>query len=142
MKHSTACKFCKKALLIEIDDDYSNLGDFLKILPFAACNRCADLRIRRRNIEDAIKRAVIPVIVAGHKCTPESRSKMKSALIVLTKKYTAMIADWMGSTSPWWEMDIVDSIADNPSNWTAFLGQCWKLYKPNDRTMKEREMMT
>lgn len=129
MNQPTTCKFCKKPIILTIDDAYAELGDPSKLIPMAACNRCADLRIRRRSIEEAIKRSVFPLLTPS-KTREANEQKAREELIILTKKYTALIAEWTDAADPWWDIDIIDSIIANPAHWTSFLGQCWKMYQP------------
>ncbi len=127
MNHATSCKFCKAPLVIQIDDAYAALGDPLKLLPFAACNRCADLRVRKRSLEAMIMHAVFPLM--GSK-SAKVIAQARAELVVLTKKYTAMVADWLHATHPWWDEGIVESIIERPDHTSNFLQMCWKMYEP------------
>lgn len=129
MKHATNCKFCKKPITLEIDDSYYSLKDPLGIIQMACCNRCADLRIKRRSLEDKIQKTVFPLIVKGNKATDEERMLCRQILIELTKKYTALIAEWLNASTPWWDQSIVDSIMEMPNLWNSFIVQCWKMYR-------------
>lgn len=127
MIHQTHCKFCKSPLNIEIDDEYSKLGDPFKLLPFAACNRCADLRVRRRKVEHAIER-VCARLCQG-KVGNEERDRLRDILTATTKAYASLIADWIRASSPFWHEDCVDLLMDRPAHWPKILGQMWKLYE-------------
>ena len=128
MKHATNCKFCQIPITLEIEDSYAALGDPMKLIPFAACNRCADLRVRRRIIESEIKRSVAPLIIAPI-ATAEQNSTARERLIPLTKKYATLIADWVGSKTSQWETSIPESIIENPEQWTNILSRLWKIHK-------------
>ena len=67
MKHATHCKFCKSPITIEIDDEYSKLGDPFKLIGMASCNRCADLRTERRCLEGKIKRVCMILALSANK---------------------------------------------------------------------------
>lgn len=125
MKHANHCKYCKREIALEIADDYAALGDPAKIFPYRACNRCADLRERRRNLEERIKRAVSPLIIRR---LPEIEAKARQVLEELTKKYTVLVADWVGSSAPRWDVEIVNLVIDKPDHWPAVLQQCWKMH--------------
>lgn len=129
MKHPTTCKFCKKEIVLEIDDAYAELGDRHKIIPMAACNRCADLRVRKRNLENAIKDIAMALVQLKSKASPDTLAISRDGFTRLTKKYTSMIADWVHSTSPWWDSTIVESLMEHPDKWPDILQQCWKMYK-------------
>ena len=129
MKHATHCKFCKKPMTLEIDDSYSELGDPLKLLQYSSCNRCADLRENRRRLEDGVYRFSSTLIQSGEKIKPEDRDAIREQLIKYTKRYTALVSDWVGSSTPWWEISIVDAIMEKPKSWNSFLSQCWKMYE-------------
>lgn len=131
MNHQTTCKFCKKPITVQVDDAYAELGDVFKLLTLACCNRCADLRVKRRNLEDGIKKIVNPLIAKFGNASVEESNMARAALVTLTKKYTAMVADWLHSTTPWWDVTIVDSIMEKPDKWTLFIEQCWKMYETN-----------
>lgn len=127
MKHPTTCKFCKAPVVLEIDADYDALGDPHKLIPFAACNRCADMRVKRRWLESAICESATMILQAKERNAVADRQW--PILETLTKKYTAMIAEWVGSNLPWWEQCIVDLIVDKPQHWHSALKQCWKMYE-------------
>lgn len=129
MKHPTTCKFCKKPIVLEIDDSYLELGDVFKLIPMACCNRCADLRIKRRNLEEAIEKIALILHSKGSKATLDDRMNSRDALTTLTKKYTALIAEWLNASTPWWDQSIVDSIMEMPNRWNSFIVQCWKMYR-------------
>ena len=47
------CKFCSKPLRLIVDDLYQE--DSQKLYPLAACDTCADYRVRRRIIVERLK---------------------------------------------------------------------------------------
>ncbi len=140
MKHSTACKFCNKTLLIEIDDSYSIEHDPLKILCYAACNRCADLRVRRRKLEDSIESVAMTIVQAPARAIESASNKARPMLTKLTQSYARMVAEWVRSGQMAWDEEVVNMIIEKPHKWSTILQQLWKLYNPNDRTMKEQEL--
>lgn len=125
MKHALTCQFCKAPITVTISDDYSNQGDPFKLLPFAACNHCADLRVTRRKVEDSIGR------VCGHLLAMKrpDREPMRDALERLTKAYSRMIADWVKATAPAWDAAGVDLMLDRPDAWPNVLQQYWRMYQ-------------
>ena len=144
MNHATTCKYCHKPIVLTVDDDYGTEFDSFKLLPYSACNRCADLRVRRRVLEEAIERIAGKLLQFSGK-TPESTLDIcRESLTQLTKKYTAMVADWVGSSSPYWDSEIVSVIMDHPKAWNKSLALCWHLYtdkKPAPQPEPEPELL-
>jgi len=139
MNHATTCKFCHTPLVLSICDDYSTEFDPFKLLPFAACNRCADLRTRKRTLEDAIAHICAQLAQFRGPAPSSVANVNREALTRVTKKYTAMIAEWVGSSTSWWEEDIVNVICDKPTAWPKTLALCWRMYedKPKARPVAE-----
>ena len=127
IKHATECKFCKAKLVIEIDEDYASVGDYLNLMPLAACNRCADLRVRKRTIEEAIY-----LTVGWLNQNPRApKDATRQTLTELTQAYARLIADWLRASGPAWDAEIVELILDKPKHAARVLFQCWKMYEPS-----------
>lgn len=129
MKHALHCKFCKKPIIVEVDDSYSELGDPMKLLPMASCDRCADLRIKRRQIEGKIKAAVMVIIQAQGKVSSESRAMIAEALRVQTQAYSRLIAEWHNMSGMAWDENIPEAIMEKPDKWANILGRLWKIFR-------------
>ncbi len=132
MKYGTNCKFCKKPITIEIDDAYAELGDPYKLLPMAACNRCADLRVQKRNIEGQLGSLCASISVA--KGSKDGMPKnAKSNVERLTKIYASLIARWNNLDGMAWEPGIVDAIIADPHHWGDISHRMWQMCrKPNN----------
>lgn len=129
MKHALHCKFCKKPITVEIDDAYAELGDPMKLLPMACCNPCADLRVKRRNIEENIK-AVAMILVQCKGKVPQAISQMASEqLRVKTQAYCKLIAEWHDMSGMAWDENIPAAIMDHPDMWYSVLERLWKIFK-------------
>lgn len=126
IKHATECKFCKVKLVIEIDEQYVSVGDYLNLMPLACCNRCADLRERKRAIEEDIYR-----MVGWLNQNPRApKDEPRRTLTELTQAYSRLIADWLRASAPAWDAEMVELILDKPKHAARVLFQCWKLYEP------------
>lgn len=129
MNHATTCKFCKKPLVISVDDDYAQVGDPFKLLPLAACNRCADMKEKKRTLEDAIAKVCFHIRALGQKISADQTAKSKATLEILTRAYSRMVAKYLNATYPAWDMSCVNLLVDKPDHWPAIVGQLWKMYE-------------
>ena len=129
MNHATTCKFCKKPLVISVDDDYAQVGDPFKLLPLAACNRCADMRVKKTSLEEAIGKVCFQVRSLGQNITADQTAKSKATLEILTRAYSRMVANYINATYPAWDMECVNLLVDQPDHWPRIVGQLWKMYK-------------
>lgn len=129
MKYATHCKFCKKPITIQIDDSYDALGDPLKILPLAACNACADLRVLRRNLEKTIATICNRLIFSSGKADAAVLQKSRTALTHWTKEYAKMVAQFHGTDGSCWDEAIVETILESPNQWGEVLGRLWTMYR-------------
>lgn len=139
MNHGTTCKFCKKPITIEIDDDYTSLGDRFKIFVLATCNRCADLRVERRNIECKVKITAMMLVVAGNHRTPELDSKCRNVFEDLLKKYANLIARWHYLSGMSWDDEAVRLAMDKPEHWSKVLAMLWKIFADANKNRKAIE---
>jgi hypothetical protein len=131
MTHETTCKFCHKPIFLTVDDSYPALKDPYKLFTLAACNACADRRERRRNIEEHIRKVCLNFMASN--CDPSEAPKARNTLEILTKKYTALVAEWVGSTTPWWDREIVDTLIEKPKHVASVLSMCWRRYEDNNQ---------
>jgi|SRR5208282_1927040 len=122
MKHRTTCKFCKKAVLLAIDPSYDALADPQKLIPLAACNRCADLREEKRRLTERIAR-----ICGEVQSKPKDetfRGKSLLTLSTLVPKYCSMVARWTGVKFQHDE-SIAEAMAHNPKEVYDILSRLW-----------------
>ncbi|MGC1452938.1 MAG: hypothetical protein WA830_23150 [Candidatus Sulfotelmatobacter sp.] len=129
MKHATHCKFCHKPITVSIDDDYAALGDPLKLLPLAACNRCADLRVLRRTLEKKVAILCGRLIFSSGKLDASALSKAKTGLAHWTREYARMIARWHSLEGLCWDEAIVEQLMEKPDTWGDALGRLWTMFK-------------
>lgn len=128
MNYSTSCKFCKRPITVEVDDDYAKLGDPYKILPLACCNHCGDVRVMKRNLEDQLKAQCYSIQLLKSAKVPIP-DKAKSNLELLTKEYATMVSKWNFSEGMLWDEGIVDALCANPQGWGNIIGRIWRIHK-------------
>lgn len=127
MRHGTQCKFCKKPITLEIDDSYSEISSPVKLLPLAACNRCADLRVERRAIESKVK--FICLMRHNNPKAAESRKEHhRQALEKLLKGYANLIARWHYLEGMSWDDECLNVIMEKPSHWATIMAELWKMF--------------
>lgn len=124
---ATNCKFCKAPITLEIDDSYDPVSDPNKLIPLAACNPCADIRVRRRILETKIGKAcrALQLLSPGDK---EDREELSKILEKLTQGYAKMICKWHGYEGMVWEECCVAEIVSKPDHWGEALGRMWQAF--------------
>ena len=128
MKPGTNCKFCKKPIVVETDDEYSTMGDPLKILSLAACNRCADLRIERRKLESSVK-TICTMRQMDKRIAGDRFKEHQAALEALLKGYANMIARWHLMSGMSWDDKAVAVIMEHPEAWPDVLATLWRVFR-------------
>jgi hypothetical protein len=129
MKHATNCKFCQLPITVEVDDEYAALGDPYKLLPFAACNRCADLRVTRGVLEERVKHACLGLFQKKGKVSKEAMDRTRQMLVKLTQGYATMIARWHHKEGMAWDEECVNLLMDRPQFWNKILAELWHLFR-------------
>lgn len=134
MRHQTECKFCRKPIFLEIDDAYAGMRDPYKLVPMASCNRCADLRVRKRTLEERISRTCMAYFqhlhVRGEKGPEQSEeAEVKQVLVALTKKYTEWFGEFSGISGYLWDMELVNLLMDRPKDWQHVIVQYCGLFR-------------
>lgn len=123
------CKFCSCTLHLVIDDEYHAQGDpfhLLALTKLAACNRCSDLRERRRLLHERLIQ-VCANLIANPK-DEDTRSRARDLLEPLTKKYVKLISEWTGQQLVW-EEDMVSPFIAAPKAIGKHLRLLWGLTK-------------
>lgn len=67
------CKFCGKPGSVEVEDNAATMFCIEKWAKMIACVRCADYRVARRRIADAVKKGCIALVQT--RMTPNSKVK-------------------------------------------------------------------
>lgn len=121
----TTCKFCRVPLRLGIDDDYAAQNDCFKLIPLAACDRCADLRERRRVLHERFVSICSTLI--GVRPDSEMVQSVRASLEVATKKYLRLVSDWTGAQDLAWEETMVDPFLAAPKYCGKHLSLFWKM---------------
>ncbi len=116
------CKFCGRLIDVKIDESYATDEDPYKLLPLAACNRCADLHVDRRKLLERIGKTVR--MIQNDKAGA-SREQCRNHLVVLTKRYVRLVADWTAHPELIWSDFIVDAIMQQPDDCSEILNRVW-----------------
>lgn len=127
------CKFCHKPISLSCDDEYDAIGDPQKLVPLAACNDCADVRVLRRILEKKIQTVCGNFNSLRLKEREESEHEVRKALNRLTTEYCRMIARFHKKSGMAWDDAIVNQLIEHPDQWADVLGRCWKMFKESVR---------
>lgn len=142
MKVSLNCKFCKLPITVEIDDEYAQTHDRFKLLSYAACNHCADVRETRRSLTERIKRAAFAfAAMSNRKEADKDRArKIFSKLLTL---YAANIAKSHRMEGMVWDDAVVEDMMECPGKWPDVLSLMhnmfndWKRQRDAEARQKE-----
>lgn len=124
MTHICTCKFCGKQLAITVADEY--VGDRFNLLKLAACNRCADLRVTKRILEERIKKACLyysqyKLARYGREVDPAVATFTEKLLVDSTQKYAEWFGEYANIVGYLWDMELVRLLMDNPAEWNQTL---------------------
>lgn len=108
------CKFCHIPLTLRIDPDGANspMFNIEKMLPFAACNRCADYYTKVRSLGEII-RDVALTFLSKRKSDAEARSREQ--LERQTKSYVGLVCDHYRVPRQW-DKEFSDIIVEKPES--------------------------
>lgn len=127
----TNCKFCKKPINLDIALSYDEIADQHKLIPIAACNRCADIRVERRVLEFNVK-YICTLRALKKKESEEARNNAEKALGELLKRYASMIARFHFMDGMSWDDQCLDVIMEHPANWSEVLARLWKMFRDSN----------
>lgn len=123
MKHiNHTCKFCGKPITLRIAMNYCADEDPMKLIPLGACDRCAELRVTRRLLNDAIAKVIAQIRTEKNSAIVTS---CRAALTTLTKRYVRMVAEWTNRPMLQWDETIVDAIMQDPESCGEVLSRVW-----------------
>jgi hypothetical protein len=115
------CKFCKKAVNLEIDDAYAAERDPLGLIVMACCNRCGDFRIKRRETVETMRSLCSSVITT--KVGDGARlSQLREALVITTKAFARNLCGFLKTDSLIWSEDLADEMMKRPREIGKILG--------------------
>lgn len=120
------CKFCGRILTLWVAEDYNELGDPMKLMKLAACNRCADIKTAQRKLEAAISKECGLLL---NRPDEKTRTKIKTSLCLLTRSYLEVISDWLNRQTAQWEEAIVDDMMARPNSVGLAVKTMWAMAK-------------
>jgi hypothetical protein len=129
MTHDTTCKFCGVPVEVTMDDDYAAIGDQFKLLPKVACNRCADFRVKKRQLFQRIDDAVrLMRLIPGREI--DTKEKAKDAVRLMLQQWFRMLATHRKCRVPEWDEEILNVIVENPQELWNAISRASKLVDP------------
>lgn len=126
MRKETTCKFCRKPVFIEIDDEYAKLGDPMNLIRLAACNRCADLRDEKRKLEDKINVLCTWLLQLSEPGRIKARDKALASFTRVTEKYASLVASWLNGQK-YFDSSFPESLFNRPDDWPNIISAYWKI---------------
>lgn len=117
------CKFCGRELTLQIDTEYHKVGDRYRLIELAACNHCADLRVRRRNLGTEAGHLARLLDAAG--ADKERRDALTGRLESLSKRWLRLACDWFRAELSW-EPEMVGGVRDSKTL-NESLGRQWAM---------------
>ena len=123
------CKFCKRNLILIIDEAYPAQLDPYRLISLAACDHCADLRVTRRRLEARLQKICSNLAACPVTKLAERGQEVKDTLTKLTKEYASMIAKFNGMSGMMWDEEFVNLLLEKPGQWADILTRCWRMFK-------------
>ena len=123
---NASCTFCHRPLTLNIHDAYDALADPMKLIPLAACNRCADQRVLRQSLVSGISAMCLRLSGARKKDAEAAAEASKPALRQLLQR-------WLGLSNSWndgevvWEDAMLETLLQDPAGYAGVLDGIWKL---------------
>lgn len=114
MKMEAKCRFCGKSVSLEVDDAYASLGDPLKFMKKASCDRCAKFHEVKRAITDNIK--TICEVMIQKPLSEHNADMARESLKGLCVRYLEVLAKHRGHTVPQWDENITEALMRKPRN--------------------------
>ena len=136
MNHAANCKFCKREMVVQVDDGYAPLGDPYKLMRLAACNRCADLRTRRHSLEQSIQTVCRTIAYCTAKGRDAAIARAKPMLDALTRKYCVLVADWHNMSGYLWDEAFPAMLIEKPERFGDILHGYWKTFRQSQNLTK------
>lgn len=127
------CKFCGKAISVEIDDGYSKLGDPFKLMRMASCNPCADMRTKKRDLEFQITALCRHLIFCQGKNRDNEVNHKRDLMFRLTKDYATVVAQWEKAKTVVWDAEFPEQLLNNPENIRTIVGKYWETVRHLNR---------
>jgi hypothetical protein len=131
MRIASKCKFCAKPIFLTVDDDYGKLGDPFNLIKMAACNTCADLRIKRRNITECIYRMLVKLTIDRSEAM---REKVTGPLSILVDMYLNLISEWTHQPKDEAGESVITALMESPKAFGETLSRLWPKQTDHNET--------
>jgi len=120
------CKFCKRVVHVEVDDDYTKLHDPFKLMHLLACNKCGDYMVARGHLFDKVKKTCMRLF-AGQ-VGKDDLPKTREHLTALIQRYMRLIADHRDLPMPDWDNALLDDLMSKPGNYSLILAMVPRMF--------------
>lgn len=129
------CKFCKASINLNFDDSYASLErDPMGLIPLAACNKCGDARVTKRESQDKIQKICErlmcccrfdakgkPVSSKDEAKLRELAATLKEPMLKATKAYAVAHASVIQSKEFLWQAEFAELLLEMPTRWGLIL---------------------
>lgn len=129
MIQAARCKFCRKPLVLHVDDAYAEHGDIFKLMKLAACDHCADLRLNRRLLESRLQRICALLCNCRANQREEKSATVRDVLTRLTQDYAKLVAAWHNMSGMAWDEEMVNLLIEKPDKWAAIISHYWRTFR-------------
>lgn len=119
------CKACGKPLSLQVDQSYAELGDPYRLVQGAVCNRCGMTELRRRGIEDNIRRICLGINAAAPACQAGLKEQGRDVLVQLVEQYCQVAGRAFNATLPF-DLVLVEDLLQSPGRYELVLQRIWK----------------
>ncbi len=114
----SVCKFCAKPLRLIVDDLYQE--DKFKLLLLAACDTCADYRVRRRIIVERLK-WICTALACKQITAQEDLERVRKNLKTLLIRFILNQAKYRQVDVPEFDEEMLETLMNNPARLGAVL---------------------
>ncbi len=116
-------------MTVEIDDTYDTIGDPLKLLPMATCNRCYDLRDRANKLHREFAAVCAKIEAYSGAIADRARAEFYATMESLTKAYADWIADFYARREIVWDPAFPQLLCEQPAKWIQILRNFRESYR-------------
>lgn len=125
------CRYCHKPLVLKVDSSFMDLTDGVAgltpegVMKLAACNSCADLRNRRRKLNEALG-----ILAYRFEWGLGEYEKNKEQSGTVLKSYLELISDWVKADPALpWDDEILTYFVRSPKEMGSVIDLMWKMGK-------------
>lgn len=138
MKFLAKCKFCGKALTIDLSGQGFTDEEILAgyewtsaLAPLVCCNHCGDLRVQQRRVVEPIVRLAFnaSLLQQSPKDWQDAAEETRQNMARLVRQFVAVGSKWLKKPEIQIEDGMVQDILDKPAEVRRILGFIWRTIK-------------